>query len=120
MSDQILEALEIGFESTKFKARHAPLSADGAHEYMAKQLRKIEAAIALYKSQKDDGWIAWNGGECPIALWIRVDVRLRHGYEFPDRVARDLRWSHVNDNDFNNGDIIAYKLSGSQHEHISR
>lgn len=34
----------------------------------------------------DDGWIKWDGGECPVAPNTRVQVRCRNGWE--DTAAR--------------------------------
>lgn len=80
---------------------------------------QYEAALAY----KNDGWIGWGGGECPVEEGTRVDVRYRNGEENhhirsgisfcdtgsnPDFNAGD--W----DNDGNSLDIIAYRLHQPQ------
>lgn len=55
----------------------------------------------------DDGWIPWNGGECPVKDYTPVFVRFRSGAENCDSDFAYLwRWSHVRDN----SDIITYKV----------
>ena len=51
MTDQILEALEIGLHLSKLYAEQLPAFSPMASEQLAaeEQVRKIEAAIALYK-----------------------------------------------------------------------
>ena len=76
---------------------------------------QYEAALAA----KNDGWIEWGGGECPVEKGTLVDVRYRNGKENhhvgaglsfcdtgsnPDLNAED--WSK----DGTSSDIIAYRL----------
>lgn len=80
---------------------------------------QYEAALAA----KNDGWIEWGGGECPVPRGTLVDVRYRDGNENhqvgagtpfddtgsnPDRNATD--W----ENDDSPLDIIAYRLHKPQ------
>lgn len=80
---------------------------------------QYEAALA----GKNDGWIEWGGGECPVPRGTLVDVRYRDGNENhqvgagapfddtgsnPDRNAAD--WQ----NDDSPLDIIAYRLRNPQ------
>jgi len=57
----------------------------------------------------DDGWIAWDGGKCPVELDDRVEVRLRSGKQKVDR-ADWFIWGvypampHA-------GDIMAYRIA---------
>jgi hypothetical protein len=54
---------------------------------------------------KDDGWIEWRGGECPVRPDQRVDVRLRSGQEcFND--TPDWNWGAC----AHGGDIVAYRV----------
>jgi hypothetical protein len=61
----------------------------------------------LYPVPDADGWIEWNGGECPVEPSTKIGVRYRNGGEFHSIItAASQRWS-------NNGwpsDIIAYRL----------
>ena len=80
---------------------------------------QYEAALAA----KNDGWIEWGGGECPVEEGTLVDVRYRNGEENhhvgaglsfcdtgsnPDLNAED--WSK----DDTSSDIIAYRLHQPQ------
>lgn len=57
-----------------------------------------------------NGWIEWNGGECPVSG--TVDVKLRRAHDdtedflLSDCKARDMRWRHIG----NESDIVAYRL----------
>ncbi|MGL4754425.1 MAG: hypothetical protein ACRCXB_18790 [Aeromonadaceae bacterium] len=58
----------------------------------------------LYPAPDADGWIAWNGGECPVDGDSVIDVKLSDGDEF---FGVDADW------DWHQGsrcDIIAYRL----------
>jgi hypothetical protein len=66
----------------------------------------------------EQGWIEWNGGECPEGLI--VDARLRDGFVFKSEPserfcasilgepcsAHMCNWQH----DGSDGDIIAYRI----------
>lgn len=55
-----------------------------------------------------NGWIEWNGGECPVKYGDLIDTRSRSGKEnYEVRVAEFLYW----DIKGRPGDIIAYRLS---------
>ena len=86
------------------------------------ELEKARAAIAKAEAAlvtpqpSDDGWIPWEGGECPVKVGTRVDAKFRDGEkaynvpagdfaEDPDsRSASD--WSHM-ESDY---DIVAYRV----------
>ena len=59
---------------------------------------------------KDDGWIEWKGGECPVGFDVLVDFRRACDTESPMRPvsveAGDLRWVHKG----HPTDIIAYRV----------
>jgi hypothetical protein len=80
---------------------------------------QYEAALAA----KNDGWIEWGGGECPVPRGTLVDVRYRNGEEnhhigagifFDDTGSNP----DINAEDWNNDgsplDIIAYRLHQPQ------
>lgn len=69
---------------------------------------QYEAALAA----KNDGWISWPGGECPVDGDAIVEVKYRktNPYQFNNDRAGDFTWSHHGID----GDIIAYRL---QHPH---
>ncbi len=62
---------------------------------------QYEAALA-----KNDGWIEWGGGECPVHESANVDIKLEDGSEKSDVPAYAFIWQH--DDDVTN--IIAYRL----------
>ena len=83
---------------------------------MRKAIAKAEAALAA-PQPADDGWIPWNGGDCPVEVGTRVDAKYRDGEkaynvpagecaEDPDRRSA-LDWSHME----SNYDIIAYRIA---------
>lgn len=70
---------------------------------------QYEAALAA----KNDGWIDWGGGECPVEIGVLVDVKLRNGRteyvqkaHSVDGYASYPFWR----NDNAGGDIISYRL----------
>ena len=78
---------------------------------------QYEAALAA----KNDGWIEWGGGECPVPTGTLVDVKWRDGRidnGIPAKISHDLdpskrnaiSWRHHG----NSYDIIAYRLHNPQ------
>lgn len=74
---------------------------------------QYEAALAA----KNEGWIEWGGGECPIEKGVLVDVKLRNGRteyaqraNYADGYASYSLWR----NDNASVDIIAYRLHQPQ------
>nr|DAN88342.1 MAG TPA: hypothetical protein [Caudoviricetes sp.] len=76
---------------------------------------QYEAALAA----KNDGWIEWGGGECPVKEGTLIDVRYRDSDDYPDALgvqalsgngAGSAYWEH----DGYSNDIIAYRLHQPQ------
>lgn len=59
----------------------------------------------LYPAPDADGWIEWNGGDCPVGEGDRIDVKFSDGDEFFD-VGSDWDWGV----DAGGCNIIAYRL----------
>ena len=58
-----------------------------------------------------DGWIAWEGGECPVDADTQVEVRFRYDKRHrKPRFASDVWWHHSSFDDEGHGDIIAYRV----------
>lgn len=57
-----------------------------------------------------DGWVEWDGGECPCDYRSVVEVRLRSGNERMARGALSWEWKHHN----SICDIIAYRIIPEQ------
>ena len=66
--------------------------------------RDVVAYRVLHKKQ-DDGWIKWDGGECPVDPETIVEVRFRCGETDEDGEASYWRWYHGK-GDY---DIVAYR-----------
>ena len=60
----------------------------------------------LYPAPDADGWIEWNGGECPVADGVALDVKYRDGDKLTIRYPEVYRWNHIG----NRGDFVAYRL----------
>lgn len=69
---------------------------------------QYEAALAA----KDDGWIEWGGGDCPVSGDTVVEVKYRNPLpgHINNRQACYFPWSHEDDD----GDIIAYRMHHPQ------
>ena len=71
-----------------------------------------EAALAASKEplkfSGDDGWMLWQGGECPVDSDAIVEVKYRkpNPYQLNNERAGDFAWAHDGIDD----DIIAYRL----------
>ena len=65
---------------------------------------QIVAEIVADAVRDADGWIEWNGGECPVEDNAVIDIRFRDGNE-ERGVDADWDWEHSG-----GGDIIAYRL----------
>lgn len=66
---------------------------------------QYEAALAA----KDEGWIEWGGGECPVADFLKVEYQLRGGAKGSE-YAKILEWRHEG----GRHGIIAYRLRKPQ------
>ena len=53
----------------------------------------------------DDGWIEWNGGECPVDENAMVEIVMRD-LEHEKRIAGYFSWDHTK----SRVDIIAYRV----------
>ena len=66
-----------------------------------------EEYFHLYPAPDADGWIEWNGGECPVDENCIVSYKMKNAETFKrGEPASEVRWTH-------NGaatDIIAYRL----------
>lgn len=67
---------------------------------------QYEAALAA----KNEGWIDWGGGECPVSASEMVDVIFGHGGRMSTNIADCWRWNHSG----TSSDIIAYRLHQPQ------
>lgn len=63
----------------------------------------------------DDGWIKWEGGECPVNDEAQVEVRLRGQAETEVWMADKLYWGQGDHED----DIIAYRIISPAADRVS-
>ena len=67
-----------------------------------------------YPKANADGWVEWNGGECPVDVELYVYVIYRDGCELPRAVkAGSQRWNHFG----LGGDIMSYRLCNHANMH---
>lgn len=59
------------------------------------------------KVLRDDDWIGWDGGECPVPRGKVVEVKRRDGEKLTRSACR-LTWQHV----LGERDIVAYRIVG--------
>ncbi|UVX31675.1 hypothetical protein PRB79_gp11 [Klebsiella phage VLCpiS13d] len=72
---------------------------------------QYEAALAA----KNEGWIEWGGGECPVSDRTIVEVRYRNGEVKAAAPADFYEWVHGRPHFVTTGrDIIAYRLHKPQ------
>lgn len=72
----------------------------------AELTRDQKAQIVKILMETDDGWIAWNGGDCPVGRGARVSVKFRSGIENHGAFAGSWHWWHQEAK----ADIIAYRV----------
>lgn len=66
----------------------------------------VKCADALIEALDDQGWIKWQGGDCPVAPGVFVDIKFRGGGGGQERRAISWDWSHHD----HPGDIVEYRL----------
>lgn len=81
---------------------------DAVRAEMGMNSRTLDAALAA----KNDGWIEWGGGECPVNPSEMVDVIFGRGGRVSTNIADCWRWNHSG----TDSDIIAYRLHKPQEE----
>ena len=69
------------------------------------KLCAVCAAPLEQETQGADGWIEWNGGECPVPGDTIVQIKLRGGVE-----NSGLAWRYGWDKYNNASDIVAYRV----------
>lgn len=64
----------------------------------------------LYPAPDADGWIEWNGGECPVGEDVVVEIKTRDG-EIQLYQAYRWNWSHGEGSPVKDRQIIAYRIN---------
>jgi len=70
------------------------------------ELRKAQMLAKEPSQPKNDGWIDWPGGDCPIVGKVKVQVQYRADDFGYTGNACSFRWNHSG----KASDIIAYKI----------
>lgn len=86
---------------------------DEANARHAKATAIAETADTPATPPADDGWTAWEGGECPVTTGTLVEARLADGYVCMSTPADKLQWMR--------GDpfaipIVAYRIVEARDE----
>ncbi len=63
------------------------------------------STITAYRPEREEGWVEWHGGQCPVASDAEVEVSLR-GTEPMIEQAGALGWSHSG----GSYDIVSYRV----------
>jgi hypothetical protein len=71
------------------------------------QNNQLRFVLSILAAVKDDGWIEWHGGECPVLGLTPVDFQSRCGDVLYGEIASDLTWEHED----GAWDIIAYRIA---------
>ena len=71
----------------------------------------LEAAPVLDAEAGEDGWIPWEGGNCPVSPETSVFVRFGDGDEDGPEMAQEWNWSRDTWDVDPDCQIIAYRLS---------
>ena len=78
----------------------------------AERAAPAETADTPAPPPADDGWIKWEGGECPVSPETLVDVRYRSRVTNVRRPAKAFRWSNMR----HVADIVAYRIAEARDE----
>lgn len=87
-----------------------------ATDYKTSIITREQYETAL--AEKKEGWIQWEGGECPVEKGTLVDVKYRDGHTKENVTAlswgngvSSIFWVNGCNNSVLNDDIVAYRLS---------
>lgn len=107
-ADSAEDAVAYGALLAEAKAREVEQPA--AAPYIGPDRRKAAEPAATVNDPLTvadaDGWIKWEGGECPVSKFDTVEVQFRDGHTNV-AMAYEFLWRHCGSLD----DIIAYRLS---------
>jgi len=97
------------------RSQQGEFKADNYEDEAAYAALRGECAFAARSTVKEsltvesdaDGWIKWDGGECPVAHGADVSVKFNDGDEMRDKTPELWGWDHDNEESTN---IIAYRI----------
>lgn len=79
-----------------------------ADDYATSIITREQYEAAL--DAKNEGWVEWAGGKCPVDSSAIVDVKLQTGVIHANRLAGEYSWKH----EWTYSNIIAYRLHQPQ------
>ena len=95
---------------TRWKSKGGIKDLEKAKHYI-ELLIEMESKESKPIESNNDGWIEWNGGECPVNPKAFVQIKQKGLYSYDLYLAGDLNWKHTN---YELGDIIAYRQLGEK------
>lgn len=118
-----LETMLTEWRDLEARAQAAQAEADALFEHAGQCHGEIVVRLAelgwgapVETLDDSNGWVEWNGGECPVAEGTLIDQRLRDGREyFGSKVGqfgnstRPAFWRHDGDR----AEVVAYRFSPS-------
>ena len=79
---------------------------ESEHRARLDENNQLRFVLSILAAVKDDGWIEWHGGECPVGVDVIAEIMFRNGDAGPCR-PYILEWNHNGDSLH---DIIAYRV----------
>jgi hypothetical protein len=76
-------------------------------EQTSSENNQLRFILSILAAVKDDGWIEWHGGECPVGEDAVGYVKFRNGAECGPEGIHRYQWGHYE----GLGDIIAYRIA---------
>lgn len=70
---------------------------------------KMGDSPSPYCHIRQDCWLSWQGGECPLPEGLNVTLLTRSGFYIPSNLPLSANWIHCTAAD----DIIAFRVNGT-------
>lgn len=72
------------------------------------------------RGEREDGWVDWAGGECPVPADTIVSMRYRNGVFGTTRRADECWWgSELGEGYDGSADIVAYRIVAPANERVT-
>lgn len=107
---ELIEAKQTALSELHQADFASEIKAHAAFAYV-KASDELEAYLDSLVASEDptadkDGWIEWNGGECPVPEGTRTEVRFKGQDNAVDNYPEDWNWEKLD----SDGCIIAYRI----------
>jgi hypothetical protein len=70
--------------------------------------KRLDVEGQAQHTTRDDGWIEWKGGECPVDPDVMVEIKMDNDARVYSLLAKALRWKWAHGGNIN--DIIKYRV----------